>query len=361
MTKIAIITDTHFGIRSDSVVFLDYFKKFLDEVFFPTLKLHNVRTVLHGGDLVDRRKTINFYTAKRMREDFLEKLIGYNVHFIAGNHDVSYKTTNDVNCYSELLKKQGIDLFSDPLNFSVSINPEHVYVEGKPFLLLPWICPANEKQAVELIAQSTAKVVLGHLELSGFEMFRGSICDHGLDYKQFQKFDTVLTGHFHHKSKRYNIDYLGAPWEMTWSDYNDERGFHLFDLETHELTFIKNPYSMFNVIEYNNLVTKSSDLDDMNLDRYTGSYVKIVIKKSDSPYYFDMFKEHLEGYNPIDIKIVDTPVVNLLDESELIDEAKDTVSILRGYVNQLGTETDKPKLEKLLVDLYIEALVCETA
>ena len=35
--KIALITDTHWGVRNDNVSFHDNSKKFLDDVFFPTL------------------------------------------------------------------------------------------------------------------------------------------------------------------------------------------------------------------------------------------------------------------------------------------------------------------------------------
>ena len=53
--KIALLNDTHFGARNDSLIFDDFFHKFYDEVFFPYLKEHNIKTLIHLGDVVDRR------------------------------------------------------------------------------------------------------------------------------------------------------------------------------------------------------------------------------------------------------------------------------------------------------------------
>ena len=103
--KIALITDTHWGVRNDNIAFMDNSKKFLDEVFFPYLDANNIRTVVHLGDLVDRRKYINMQTATRLRIDFLDKLAnrGLDVHMIAGNHDTYFKNTNTVNALRELV------------------------------------------------------------------------------------------------------------------------------------------------------------------------------------------------------------------------------------------------------------------
>jgi len=72
--KIALITDTHWGVRNDNSTFLDNNKKFLDDIFFPYLDTHGIDTVIHLGDLVDRRKYLNINTAKRLREDFIRPL-----------------------------------------------------------------------------------------------------------------------------------------------------------------------------------------------------------------------------------------------------------------------------------------------
>ena len=72
--KVAIITDTHFGARNDSQHFDSYFRKFYDEVFFPYLDQTGIKTLLHLGDVFDRRKYINFNTLRSCKEYFFEQL-----------------------------------------------------------------------------------------------------------------------------------------------------------------------------------------------------------------------------------------------------------------------------------------------
>ena len=76
-SKIAIITDTHWGVRNDNIAFMNSTKRFLDEVFFPKLKEESITHIIHLGDIVDRRKHISYLTANRLRTDFLDKLVEY--------------------------------------------------------------------------------------------------------------------------------------------------------------------------------------------------------------------------------------------------------------------------------------------
>ena len=103
--KIALITDTHFGVRNDSQIFQMYFDKFLEDVFFPTLSEKNIKSLIHLGDLVDRRKYINYVTLRSVRTDFINRLadLAVDTHIIVGNHDTYYKNTNEVNAINELL------------------------------------------------------------------------------------------------------------------------------------------------------------------------------------------------------------------------------------------------------------------
>ena len=97
--KVAIINDTHFGARNDSQAFTNYFRKFFEDIFFPTLEERGIRTIIHLGDVVDRRKFINWKTVYQMREMFFDQCYGryINLHLIIGNHDTYFRNTNLVN------------------------------------------------------------------------------------------------------------------------------------------------------------------------------------------------------------------------------------------------------------------------
>ena len=102
--KIALITDTHFGERNDSLIFSDFFRKFYEDIFFPTLKERGITEVIHLGDVVDRRKFINHNTAHNFKRVFWDRLddMGIETHIIIGNHDTYYKNTNEVNALQNL-------------------------------------------------------------------------------------------------------------------------------------------------------------------------------------------------------------------------------------------------------------------
>ena len=72
--KIAILNDTHFGVRNDSEAFRNYQLKFYNEIFFPYLEKNNITTLIHLGDVVDRRKFINHNTAHNFREKFWDRI-----------------------------------------------------------------------------------------------------------------------------------------------------------------------------------------------------------------------------------------------------------------------------------------------
>ena len=353
--KVAIITDTHWGVRNDNSAFLDNNKKFLENIFFPYIKENNIDTLLHLGDLVDRRKYININTARRLREDFLQPLtdMALDVYMVAGNHDTYYKNTNEINALREVADHYPYIKIYDKV-------PELIEFDNLPILLIPWICDENRKETIQRIQSSNAPIAAGHLEIQGFEMYRGSIVSHGDDRSLFDRFDMVLSGHYHHRSSDGTVFYLGSHGEFTWSDFDDPRGFHVLDTETRQLTFIENPYKMFKKVWYND---SSDDFLNMELDysQFSGAMVKVIVQEKNNLFWFEKFIENLESESPIDIQIVEDHLnLNLEEDSDIVNEAESTIDIFKKYINNFDENVvNKVKLEKKIVEIYNEALTVE--
>lgn len=357
MVKIALITDTHAGIRNDNPSFQSYQKRCFDW-FFEYVDANDIKNVIHLGDIYDRRKYINFLSSKRVREDFIEPLEkrGIQTHIIQGNHDSYYKNTHEVNALAELLagRYSYINTYS---------TPEVITIDGLDIQLMPWITESNREDAFEAITNPKAQIIMGHLELNGFQMHRGSISDHGLDRKLFEKFDAVYSGHYHHRSNVGNITYLGAFAEYTWSDYNDPRGFNVFDTDTRQVEFIRNPHRMFRLMKYDdvedtNIIEKIQNTD---YSAVANSYVKLVVVNKTNPYVFDLLFDALYKANPLDIQIVEDPNVLLDNEEDIeVDEAEDTQTILRKYIGGLTLPLDNGKMTKFMLDVYQEAQQVES-
>ena len=266
--KVAIITDQHFGARNDSIAFLDFFEKFYDNTFFPSIDAAGITTVLILGDTFDRRKYVNFYALDRAKKMFFDKLAERNitVHMLAGNHDTYFKNTNEVNSPDLLLKEYD--------NIHVIDHPTTIEVDGTKICMMPWICPENYQASLDEMKNTNAELCMGHFEIAGFAMYRGMESHEGLSKETFEKFDMVFSGHYHHRSDDGHIYYLGNPYELTWQDFNDPRGFHLYDLATRELEFVRNPYTMFARIEYNDKDQEPTDLDALDLNQ---TYVKLIV------------------------------------------------------------------------------------
>lgn len=343
--KIAVITDTHFGARNDSHHFDVFFRKFYDEVFFPYLEQHGIKTVFHLGDVFDRRKYINFSTLRSCKKYFFQPLkdLGVDMFVIPGNHDTYYKNTNEVNSLDLLLREYD--------NIHIVEQPTRKTVGNKTFSFVPWLCSENYDEVMTFLQENHDNTVcLGHFEIEGFDMFRGVKNDGGMDRKILQQFEMVLTGHFHHRSTNDNIYYLGSPYGFTWSDYDDARGFHVYETNDDELTFIQNPNEIFHKIYYDDRKPLPNPVD------FKKACVKIIVVNKADYQKFDKFIDSLYNNEVIELTIHEDFSEfesNALDEGNV--NIEDTMTLLSEYVDSVESDKDKEKLKTLLKTLYIEA------
>jgi len=355
--RVALITDTHFGVRSDSPIFLDYQEDFYKNIFFPKIKEENCQAVIHLGDLWDRRKYINYVTLKRAKEFFFTPLNELNIpsYLIVGNHDTTFKNTNDVNSL-ELLLPPG-----EYKNLNLITYPQEIDIGGKyPVAMVPWIATEDVEDSINFLYAIKSSIGFGHMEINGFPMYKGVENHEGLDRSILQKFEMFFSGHFHHRSTDGRVYYLGCPYEMTWQDFGDPKGFHIFDLSTKSLEFYENPLKMFHKIYYDDLNKSSIDVlnfySDVQLEKLRNRYVKIIIQNKTNVRLFDKFIEKVEGFFPADLQSVDDNLNFIFgEEDESTVQSEDLMTIFKSYIEQLDLSVSKKDIENLFQDLYSEA------
>jgi DNA repair exonuclease SbcCD nuclease subunit len=340
MAEVLLITDQHFGVRNDSLVFATFYKKFYSEVVIPFIKASNIKHVIALGDTFDRRKSINFNSLDLAKEMWFDPLheLGVELTMLVGNHDIYYKNTIRVNAPQLLLGEYD--------NIRIIDEPQEVNVAGLDIYMTPWICDANREKSVSMAEETECTVCMGHFEFNGFEAHPGHVMDHGSDHKDFAKFAKVFSGHYHSRSAKDNVQYLGNPYQLYWNDYDSRRGFTVLNTENLTTMFYRNPFKMFNKIYY------KDDLEIKDFSKYEGKYVKLIVEDREDHVKFDKTVKALYDVGVADLKIVEDLSVELEDSVEL--ETEDTLTLLEQYVDETDF-SDKLNIKKILKSLYTEA------
>lgn len=344
-TKTIILGDLHLGARNASPVVANYQLSFFENELFPYMEKHGITNILQLGDMFDSRKFSSHMILHMWKKRFFDILQAkkYSFNMLIGNHDIPMRNSITINSPSLLLKESYSCV-------NVIDTPQELDLYGTSFLIIPWICDENRESIYSLIKSTTALYCAGHFEFAGFEMQRGVIGSGGESSAEFNDFDLVLSGHYHTKSKKGNILYTGIPYELTWADFNDQKGFHVFDSKTHKLEFIKTDSKLFRRIEYDDKNGKPILPTDL-----TDSYVKVVVINKTDPYQFDKFITNIMIQDVIDLKILDVDVdVDNVTVDKL--ELEDTKTLISSFVDKVETDLQKDKIKNMLHELYLNAL-----
>ena len=351
--KIAVLNDTHCGIRNSSEVFLDNAEKFYNEIFFPECEKQDIKQILHLGDYYDHRKFVNFKALNHNRRVFLDQLRkrGMSMDIIPGNHDTYYKNTNELNSLKECLGH-----YMNEVN--IVMEPKVMKYGSLNIGLVPWICNDNYEQCMNFIKDCKADWIGAHLELKGFEMMRGLTNTHGMSPDIFKRFEMVLTGHYHVGSKKDNIWYLGSQMEFFWSDAHDPKFFHIIDTETRQVEKIRNNNTLFEKVVYND---EEIDYNNYNKD-LSKKFVKVVVANKTDPFTFDRFIDYIQNQDIYELKIAEN--FNEFVGANVDDEDmnfEDTAEIVDTYIDAVDTDLDKDKIKVQMRELMTEAQTLEIA
>jgi DNA repair exonuclease SbcCD nuclease subunit len=341
--KFVIIGDLHLGASKSSDIFHDYFDKSFKFIFDYIDLDDEIAGIVQTGDLFDYRREVHFNTLHRSKQYFFDRITERNLwlHVISGNHDSLFKNTNRINSV-RILKGDEAKV--------VDMVPETCNIAGMDIDLYPWINAENFEQCKEFASKSNSTVAIGHFEFAHFPMNPGSMSESGMDHKIFSRYETVFSGHYHTQSKRDNIVYTGTPYELTWVDCNDPKGFWVYDTVTNTYDFIRNPHCLFEKIEYYEGI-------EYDFSRATEKYVKVIVADKVSQKAFDNFLINLKMVSPIDVKVIEASVVEAVADAvgSNVDMVS-TQSVIESVIEALETPLDKVTLKQKLLSKYQEAL-----
>lgn len=353
MAKFAVLGDCHIGVRSNSERFHRLFEEFLSKLFFPYLEANNIKTVYQLGDLFDVRKNISPYSLNESKRYFFNELRDRGIDFITllGNHDLYWRESLSVNTPEQVLGEYG--------NIQVINKPTKVDFHGTSIDFIPWICKENYDEVMPYIQKSRSDLCFGHFEIAGFSMYRGMEAKHGLSASMFEKYEMTLSGHYHTKSNQDNITYTGTPYEMTWQDYNDPRGFHVFDTDTRRLDFIPNPYTIYEKFVYDD--SKEDPVDRVGDLQFHDMIVKVIVVNKTDQVKFDKFMEKVTKSMPHDLKIVED--FSEFREGDVEEDVRleDTLTVISKYIDSVDTNMDKDEVKTYMKMLFTEAINVEEA
>ena len=351
--KICLITDCHLGIRQSHDVWEEHILSTLDRVVQHCLD-NGIDHIVCLGDSFDVRKNVNSKTLSAVKHRFFERLVKEQIKFIAcvGNHDSYFKDTISVNSLS-------IHLSSYP-NVTVYTEPSvHVFADGSNICLVPWISPPDVSDFMDKIneAHLVSDSCLGHFEFAGFVYQRGVVADHGMDHENISSlFRTVLSGHYHSKSTRGNVTYLGTAYDLTWADWGEDKFFHVFDTVTHELTPIKNEESLFHKLFYvESQLTEDLFKELGSTTALKDKVVKVIIQERKDSARFDLFMDLLYAQNPFSVDVVDETILDAADIKTEMKEmlSQSTIDIIHTVLEDVDVEGyDMGKVKSIMVELY---------
>ena len=330
--KTVICSDLHCGVHKDSDIFLNQAETLFKNIYDTCLR-ENINNIIIAGDLFHERKSLNVDTICKVTK-MINDLSPINVIILLGNHDTYYK--NILWPYS-------------PYIFNTM---PHVKIIDKPTIIdnitfLPWSTGHYDMQ------EYNTPIIIGHFEIDGFpatctDLFRG-----GQFSKDFEKFELVISGHFHVPSRKDNILYCGSPYHITMGDRGSKCGYYI--LENTDIKFIENKY-------YAKYVRITSE-DNATKEQIEGNIVEISYVKDYGTLGNIRRMEKIQSMNPLRLSSNFTNISiteNMQAEEDLNIASKSNKDILKEYLNVVHFPENIKKntlvgiLDKLLDELNVQ-------
>lgn len=342
--KVLFLGDLHLGARNGNIIILNMMDSFFKNELFPFILKNKIETVIQLGDILDKRKNIEFPISNYLLNTFFRFFEDNKINFIStiGNHDLYYRQNLDLD---------GPSQFADNFKYVEIVKTPRKYMN---IHLIPWICDANKDSVIEYIDlyQNTSDIICGHFELAGFPIHKNFLSTKGtVGEESLHGYKAVLSGHYHSPSAKGNIEYIGTPYQITWNDYGDIKKFLVYDTETNEFEVVKTNTKLFFKIYYS---------DDIQIDysQYRKSYIKVILTSDYNAKKFEKFLDKLnKETDALSIQVIDNRNVHVQDSDDISAvEIDDPFHIMINYIdNDLEDKELAITVKELVSEIYQKA------
>lgn len=357
--RIWMISDTHLGCRSNSVLWLSIIEDYFFNFFIPLVKkeYREGDVLFHLGDVFDNRQSINL-AAQHLGIRVFEELstVFPEIHVIVGNHDIMKKNSNEIT---------SVDCIKYVPNVTVHKEPKLLKIGNSKCLLMPWRKDSDhEKETLLEFKKQKPDYLFCHTETQGVQTSPNTkhLHEGGNDLNVFKDFKKVYSGHIHYRQEKGNFVLVGNPYQMTRSDRGNTKGIYILDLDTNTHRFIPNDRSpMFIRYYINDLLDRRIGELESEIE---GNFVDIQIPSNVlGKYNINRFLDILDGKaKSLEPKIYDedNPIdYGEVDESDLKGEVN-LLKIADDFIANLNyDESLKDRLKHSILELYKQALTYE--
>jgi DNA repair exonuclease SbcCD nuclease subunit len=335
---IAIIGDIHFGIKSFDKKIFEFQMEFFKKQFFPFLKEKKIKTVIHLGDFFNDREILDIYILNKIYTEFISffEKNGITFYSILGNHDIYYKNTLEIH---------SLKLFENLKYFKVIDKPQIIQLGKYKCYFVPWLTNLKEFEFKK------SDILFGHFEFKDFYIIKNYKSSFGFNLEDFKQYKLIFSGHFHIASKKDNLIYTGTPYQLSWNDFGENKGFCILK-DNFEYIFIPNFISpTYRKIIYTEKDNKPILFEDTGKELkqiknkeqlkevINHNFVKIFVENIKNETKFDNFYNKIMNLEPIEIKVKFLDDKNEDEEKkQKIEKISDTDEMIEEYIKEFYKE-----------------------
>jgi len=234
--KIFLLSDLHFGVRANSLEWLENQLHFFNNFYFPMLK----KNVKKGdifcmlGDWFDNRQLLDINVMNKAIDVIFRISEIMPVYMMTGNHDIYKKNDTDVNSLAAFRFIPNVTIFEEPTIIS----------NGKSrILLLPWIGTKEEEELYARKNANKADFIFAHTDMAGFKYDNGHHIVRGINLRDVKGFKKIFSGHIHKRQQIDHMYYIGSPYHTKRGDIGNVKMVYIFDPDNDSFETMENNYS----------------------------------------------------------------------------------------------------------------------